>query len=166
MRPPPFILVLKSNAPDPSKMAGTRGGRMFFWESEFVSKTEHVERSGRWLSAPALRVHGPHSGAAGSFGTRPACISITSHAASQGQHGGTTFPVLPGALAFLFSDDTVGPGFRPETAPAAARGKPDALLAPQRNLPDLQPYNRSQITFCAGADVYRCACLPPPLVVY
>ena len=105
MRPPPFILVLKSNAPGPSKMAGTRGGRMFFRESEFVSKTEHVERSGRWLSASALRVHGPHSGAAGSFGTCPAYISIASHAASQGQHGGTAFPVLPGALAFLFSDD-------------------------------------------------------------
>ena len=47
-------------------------------------------------------------------------------------HGGTALPGLPGTLAFLFSADKVGPGFCPETALAAARGKPDALLAPPK----------------------------------
>lgn len=104
---------------------------MFFWESEFVSEMENVELSGRWLSAPAHCLHRPHSGAADSFGTHgPACTSIVSHGAAQGQRDGTALSVLPGALAFLFSDDTVGPGFRPGTAPAAARGKPDTLFAP------------------------------------
>ena len=40
---------------------------MFFWESEFVLEMENVELSGRWLSALALSLQGPHSGAAASF---------------------------------------------------------------------------------------------------
>ena len=39
-------------------------------------------------------------------------------------------PCPTGHRSFLFSIDKVGPGFRPETASAAACGKPDALLAP------------------------------------
>ena len=55
---------------------------------------------------------------------------ISSHEAIQGQHGGISLLVPHGTAAFSLSADKVGPGFRPETAPAAACGKPDALLAP------------------------------------
>ena len=102
---------------------------MFFRESEFVSEMENMEFSGCWLSVPAFRLQGPHSGASSFAGNTPVLRPIASHKAAQGQHGGILLLSVQGTAAFSCSADKVGPGFCPETALAAARGKPDALLA-------------------------------------
>lgn len=66
-------------------------------------------------------------------GITPAALHpIAPRRAAQGRYGGISLRVPQGAASFLFSADTVGPGFCPETALAAARGKPDALLAPPK----------------------------------
>ena len=42
MRPPPFILVLNSNAPDSSETARTKGGRIMFREKKSGAETENM----------------------------------------------------------------------------------------------------------------------------
>ena len=89
---------------------------------------EHMRLTGRWLSVLALRLQRPHSGGVLVYWYTPVLRPIASHKAAQGQHGGILLLSVQGTAAFSFSDDKAGPGFHPETAPADARGKPDALL--------------------------------------
>lgn len=49
MRPPPFILVRKSNVPGPGETAGYRDETMFFREFNFGTRMEHMRLSGRRL---------------------------------------------------------------------------------------------------------------------
>ena len=49
MRPPPFILVRKSNVPAPGETAGYRDETMFFREFNFGTRMEHMRLSGRRL---------------------------------------------------------------------------------------------------------------------
>ena len=65
----------------------------------------------------------------GLLGPPVPCIQSSHTGRHRGSTAGFHFLVGKGTATFSFSADKVGPGFRPETAPAAARGKPDALLA-------------------------------------
>ena len=74
----------------------------------------------------------------GLLGPPVPCIQSSHTGRHRGSTAGFLFLVCKGTAAFSFSADKVGPvsadkvgpGFRPEIVSAAARGKPDALLAP------------------------------------
>ena len=131
MRPPPFILVLKSNAPGSSETAITKGGRIMFREKKSGAEMENM--AALWTSvfwscpSPARAPQRRHPGL---LGPPVPCIQSSHTGRHRGSTAGFLFLVCKGTAAFSFSADKVGPGFRPEIVSVAARGKPDALLAP------------------------------------
>ena len=131
LRPPPFILVLKSNAPGSSETAITKGGRIMFREKKSGAEMENM--AALWTSvfwscpSPARAPQRQHPGL---LGPPVPCIQSSHTGRHRGSTAGFLFLVCKGTAAFSFSADKVGPGFRPEIVSAAARGKPGALLAP------------------------------------
>jgi len=101
LRPPPFILVVKSNAPRPSEMAGTRGERMFFLESEFVSEMENMASSGCQLSVLTLCIQGPYNGFVPVIGTQLSCIQSPHTRPHRGNTAGFLFLARKAPQHFL-----------------------------------------------------------------
>ena len=124
MRPPPFILVLKSNAPGSSETAITKGGRIMFREKKSGAEMENM--AALWTSvfwsrpSPARAPQRRHPGL---LGPPVPCIQSSHTGRHRGSTAGFLFLVCKGTAAFSFSADKVGPGFRPEIAgfPAAPR---------------------------------------------
>ena len=91
LRPPPFILVLKSNAPGSSETAITKGGRIMFREKKSGAEMENM--AALWTSvfwscpSPARAPQRQHPGL---LGPPVPCIQ-SSHT---GRHRGNTVGVL------------------------------------------------------------------------
>ena len=115
LRPPPFILVLKSNAPGSSETAITKGGRIMFREKKSGAEMENM--AALWTSvfwscpSPARAPQRRHPGL---LGPPVPCIQSSHTGRHRGSTAGFLFLVCKGTAAFSFSADKVGPGFRPE----------------------------------------------------
>ena len=131
MRPPPFILVLKSNAPGSSETAITKGGRIMFREKKSGAEMENM--AALWTSvfwsrpSPARAPQRRHPGL---LGPPVPCIQSSHTGRHRGSAAGFLFLVCKGTAAFSFSADKVGPGFRPEIVSVAAAGQPGGERAP------------------------------------
>ena len=115
MRPPPFILVLKSNAPGSSETAITKGGRIMFREKKSGAEMENM--AALWTSVFSSRpspARAPQRRHPGLLGPPVPCIQSSHTGRHRGSTAGFLFLVCKGTAAFSFSADKVGPGFRPQ----------------------------------------------------
>ena len=94
-----------------------------------------------FLASPFV-CKGPTAAASWFVGTWPPCIQSPHTGRHRGSTAGFLFLVCKGTAAFSFSADKVWPGFRPEIVSAAARGKPDALLALRRKRLRIRRFRR------------------------
>ena len=138
MRPPPFILVLKSNAPGSSETAITKGGRIMFREKKSGAEMENM--AALWTSvfwscpSPARAPQRRHPGLLGHG--RPA---VNRHTRCRTGAARRDFAPCPtGHRSFLFSIDKVGPGFCPEIMRKAGGGcagdQTNAMLATSKEV--------------------------------
>ena len=102
MRPPPFILVLKSNAPGSSETAITKGGRIMFREKKSGAEMENM--SALWTSvfwsrpSPARAPQRRHPGL---LGPPVPCIQSSHTGRHRGSTAGFLFLVCKGTQHFL-----------------------------------------------------------------
>ena len=102
MRPPPFILVVKSNALRPSEMAGTRGERMFFLESVIRFRNgKYWLPLGCQLSVLTLCIQGPYNGFVPVIGTQLSCIQSPHTRPHRGNTAGFLFLARKAPQHFL-----------------------------------------------------------------
>ena len=149
MRPPPFILVLKSNAP---KGPQTRlPGGVLPLELDALN-----DRDSRAMTVPGSR-HPTHGPTLSKYPRQGAPASIRSETGTQGPHGRDRgLPV--GVCPFPES----GCGLRPQMRRAAACGKPNALLAPPKAGKFV--YDYMSITFFRIS--YQCGANECPAVAF
>ena len=139
MRPPPFILVLNSNAPGRSETAITKGGRIMFREKKSGAEMENM--AALWTSvfwsrpSPARAPQRRHPGL---LGPPVPCIQSSHTGRHRGSTAGFLFLVCKGTAAFSFSADKVGPGFCPEIMRKAGGGcagdQTNAMLATSKEV--------------------------------